>query len=307
MYPKYVISSNPDNLQKEMDMWRSIAIEAEYGDREVKGNLLTLSHHGPRSDNPVPCLRKNFFYDPEVVGFSHIDADSIGAAMAVAGIKPDDDYFWRGVAFVDVNGPHKIKGSDYDTPEFLDKMNAYWAFSEKNKVFPERDGSVKDITDEVLKHFEAITKICNNVPEMIEEGKKWAKEKSELNEKSLVDVADNGSVLLRESNSFVNHLYNTHDDKIVAKAVVAYNTERKSITLSFADKEFVSAVDILQSLYGKEAGGHDVIAGTPRNKQYSIEDAQKVFGVVADMFEPDFSTEDGKDISEKDKYPSMGM
>lgn len=30
-------------------------VEAEYGDDVVEGEILTLAHHGSRSNNPAPC------------------------------------------------------------------------------------------------------------------------------------------------------------------------------------------------------------------------------------------------------------
>jgi hypothetical protein len=78
------------------------------------------------------------------------------------------------------------------------------------------------------------------------------------------------TVLLRKSGSFVNNLY-MHDRKLYP-AVVGYNTNTKAITISFESSiPDVSAVEIVQFLWGTDAGGHTNIAGSPRGKEMSLD------------------------------------
>lgn len=87
-------------------------------------------------------------------------------------------------------------------------------------------------------------------------------------------------VLLRSSESFVNHLYTVNQD--THDAVVGYNTKTKAITLSFekGKNSRFSACEIMQEIFGELAGGHHGIAGTPRDKEYSINDAAMLARVV---------------------------
>ena len=137
-------------------------VEAEYGLTCVTGDMLTLAHHGPRSNRPCPCSMDNFpSMGIETVGISHVDLDTIGGLMAIMGIKPSKyDWvrdFWRVAAEVDTQGVHKLPTMDLGIcPDMvMDSLNAFYAFSEKEgRVSAPRDGSVVEI--DLSKHFSVL-------------------------------------------------------------------------------------------------------------------------------------------------------
>lgn len=267
-----ILSSNPESLAAAIDGRSSATVEAEYGNHLVAGSVVTLAHHGPRSSNPAPCLN-NEQYNVEIIGMSHIDLDAVGGVLSIQGRKPGPKSFWQIAAFVDVHGPHKLSQSganDFD----IECLHAYWAWAATNKIFPPRDGSVVDVSDIVSQHCDVLKLIFNQDADLLEAGEQFRQAGEALNRESF--ISNEKGVILRSSTSFANHLYNAPDGAI-GKAVIALNTERGNITLSFADPILgINAATVMQSVFGPEAGGRDVIAGTPRNKQYSLDDLKKV-------------------------------
>ena len=307
---KIIIANNAASLSAlNLDS----TVEAEYGDTVVIGSILTLAHHGPRSGRPCPCNLPNFpELGIETIGVSHIDLDTIGGILAIMGQKPTCfDWvrsFWRAAAEIDLMGVHKLPEIDLGgiaEDYVLDSLNAWWAFSEtEGRVFTPRDGSATEV--DLSRHFEVIKTLltqkhipcsggiddhehnvycgCPNwegyetwdSPErlaLIEAGRTWASAKARLDEESLVE--DLGNVLLRSSDQFTNHLYRA------AKSVVSFNTKTKSVTVSLSDPvKGVSCREVVQTLWGTEAGGHDGIAGSPRGKEMTFNDAVAAASVM---------------------------
>jgi hypothetical protein len=247
---KFFMSSNADNLRA---INPDVTIEAEYGDEVVEGRLGTMAHHGKRGMNPAPCLYVNGLYSKaESVGLSHIDLDTIGGCMAVLGIKPSVPDFWYIAAFVDVAGPHKI-GKVNTSEEVKLQLAAYWAWSKGHRVFAPKDGSVAEVTEQVMEACEAIEKILNGDEKLLQGGKEFAAGEDLLNKSSFVETF--GCTILRVSSDFCNHLYTTPDGKI-CDSVVSFNTMTGAITLSFSESdESRNACEIMQEHFGNLAGG----------------------------------------------------
>lgn len=258
-----LLSNSFVNLRESLNHFDSTAtVEAEFGDSVIEGTEVTLAHHGPRSRNLCPCL--NEFPDGvevEAVGISHFDLDTLGGILAIAGIKPEFPEFWEEAAFVDISGVHKLQNP---SPE----IQAWWAWSEQNKLFAARDGSVTDVTEFVERAAEVLNKILSGDPDLLEEGRMWAEGNKRLNQESFIEEAF--GVIVRVSPRFVNHIYTTPDGA-TSKAVVAYNTITGTITLSLADPiEGVNCHTIAQKLWGEQAGGHAGIAGSPRGMRMEL-------------------------------------
>jgi hypothetical protein len=250
-------------------------VEAEFGDEVVEGLRYTLAHHGPRAANPCPCLEDNHTsHVPGIIGISHVDLDTLGGILAILGIKPEDPDFWAAAAQVDIRGVHHL--SEITTDErVVEALNAYWAFSETHRVFAPRDGRVLDVTAEINEHAEALAAILGGDEALTGAGRWWAATKEELAKDSFVEVV--GGVVLRKSESFVNHLYDGN------QAVVAYNTTSMAITVSLADPiPGISCRALVQKLWGPEAGGHDGIAGSPRGREMAWSQAVEAVRVLAD-------------------------
>lgn len=258
----------------------SATVEAEYGSTLVEGSVLTMAHHGARAGQPAPCSYPNgCAKGVEFVGLSHVDLDSLGGCAAILGLKPENDSFWDLAEFVDLNGPHKLAESGASEKDVL-RLYAFWAWSKENRVFPPRDGSVADVTNEVIAGIEAITKILSDDSDMIYDGEKFRREEEALNKASFEEFLE--GVIVRSHDQFTNHLYNTPDGQ-AAKAVVAFNGSFDSITVSFADApNGISACEIVQKLWGKEAGGHKGIAGSPRGQAMDMDDLEECAQAVAE-------------------------
>jgi len=168
-----------------------------------------------------------------------------------------------------------------------ESLNAWWAFSEspKGRVFAPRDGSAVEV--DLSEHLRVLRTLLVPVPdqegkvswedparlELIEAGRQWAASKAQLDQDSLVQ--DLGSVLIRQSDQFVNHLYRQ------AQAVVSFNTKFESVTVSLADPiPGISCRDLVQGLWGPEAGGHAGIAGSPRGQAMTLADARELAAVT---------------------------
>ena len=120
--PSYVSKDDLNNLGIKVDA----TVEAEYGEKVLEGDKITLAHHVEKYKNcNAPCNRNvEKLKDGETIVISHIDLDTIGGCLALLGVKPEDEEFWKGAEFIDIKGNHHIK----ELPkEVEDKINAYSA------------------------------------------------------------------------------------------------------------------------------------------------------------------------------------
>lgn len=283
---KVLICSNPVNL-KAADP--HVTVEAEYGDMVVEGSVATFAHHGPRKDNPPPCINprtqahlshlrqiETAGGDGVVVGLSHFDLDALGGVMKILGPYGEDTQgimgefwkpFWELAAFVDVNGPHKADRKH----KAFSRLAAFWAWSGNNRVYPPRDGGVLDITEAFSKATKTVCYIIGGDANLLDAGIEFMVKEDALNKDSFLGIEN--EVITRDAPTFTNHLYGHPWDGSVAKAVVALNTKQKSVTVSLESPiDGISAKDVVQALWGEEAGGHDRIAGSPRNQEMTKAD-----------------------------------
>ena len=269
------ISSNPNNLAKFMAGYeRTATVEAEYGDRLIEGTILSLAHHGSRSDNPAPCNAVVEVNGVEAIGISHLDLDTVGGIAAILGTKPDMPSFWDLAAFVDVNGVHKLSEAGA-SDEDLGMLYGWYAWSAKNRYFPPRDGSVADATEFVQGAISAITAILDGDEGLLADGEAFKSNEAKVNKESFIEMAKYG-VIVRVSSAFVNHLYTSPSGE-VGEAVVSYNTVTGAVTVSYADAGPRSAVKVIQEAFPDKdedgnllAGGHAGIAGSPRGRRATL-------------------------------------
>lgn len=273
MSTRIFISSNPVSLTETLSTFTKTAtVEAEYGEICVDGSVATLAHHGPRADHPCPCIGQNLGIKVEAIGISHLDLDTLGGVLRVLGRKPEGHTrFWVVAAYVDTHGVHKLEqAAPALTPEIREKLNAFWAWSEGNRLFPPRDGSVMDATGFFEEAASVLERIFDGDSSILDAGRAWAEAKNTLEADSL--VSESNGVMLRQSAQFVNHLYGPE-----GLAVVAFNPDRGAVTVSLADPiEGISCCTIMQQIFGPTAGGHAGIAGTPRDQVFTLADAERV-------------------------------
>lgn len=273
---KFFLSSSPAKLQAHLAQFgRTATVEAEYGDEVVPGSVLTMAHHGPRAGQQCPCSYPNGCAENiEAVGLSHFDLDSFGGCLAILWTKPEAPGFWRLAEFVDLNGPHKISQSGA-SEEDLRRLYAFWAWSEKNRLSPPRDGSVAEVTDYINHSITVIQEIIGGKGGHLEAGDAFKAAGEKLNADTFVDASD--GAILRIGPSFVNHLYEAPDGEI-ARAVVGFNTLTGAVTVSFAEApQGKNARDIVQEVFGDQAGGHAGIAGSPRGVRASFDGLHRTY------------------------------
>lgn len=250
-------------------------VETEWGSEAVDSpNGPTLNHHQAAvaanggEPLPVPCNYENYNYDCDIVAVSHMDLDTLGGILAIQGRKPEATEFWNAAAFVDVTGPHAVVGTIYEGQHVA--LASYWATAPRLPRLEEGVDMV-DVTDIVEESVKILTSAISGHSAHV--GQTFLANLAELDESSFVKMV--GDVTLRSSNQFVNASYQR------SLCVVGYNTNFKSITLSFAEDCAFSASDLLQEVFGPEAGGHAGIGGTPREIEYTLDDAEAFAAVVA--------------------------
>ena len=313
---KIYIANNAQSLQA---IRPTHSIEAEFGNDVVEGRHVTLAHHGARAGNPCPCLEENHFPTKgDTIAISHVDLDTVGGLMAVMGCKPTNaPYFWRLAAAVDIRGLHKLPeikqeilddcvSTTYgmtlnssltrhneiscrrDLEAAEEMLNAYYAFSEAHRIFAPRKvdedpQSLKpvDVTDKVMEHVEAVTRILAGDEDMIEDGRSWARMKRELEAFSFVNRK--GGVVLRDSSEFTNHLYGEG-----GRCVVALTRRQPkgndAVTISLSDPiPGVNCGDVVKGLWGPGAGGKDVIGGSPYDRNMTMQDAEEAFAKMVEL------------------------
>lgn len=252
-------------------------VEAEYGDECLEGTMVTLAHHGPRSNNPAPCNTPDV---PELPPFatvvvSHIDLDTLGGIYALQGRKPEDYRFWEAAEMIDVKGAHHIHELDKD---IQDKLNAYYAYNDGQPR--QRYTEAIDVTKQIDDTYNVVNAIVDiNDPEhdkLITAGKEWA----QTREKEVKDqlVYENKDVRVFDTNGiFCAASYFSPNQNTICPATVTYNEKFKSITLAFEDGgKQLNAKEIVQELWGPEAGGREGIAGSPRNVEMTKNDLAKL-------------------------------
>ena len=252
-------------------------VEAEYGDECLEGTMVTLAHHGPRSNNPAPCNTPDI---PELPPFatvvvSHIDLDTLGGIYALQGRKPEDYRFWEAAEMIDVKGAHHIHELDKD---IQDKLNAYYAYNDGQPR--QRYTEAIDVTKQIDDTYNVVNAIVDiNDPEhdkLITAGKEWAQTREKEVEDQL--VYENKDVRVFDTNGiFCAASYFSPNQNTICPATVTYNEKFKSITLAFEDGgKQLNAKEIVQELWGPEAGGREGIAGSPRNVEMTKNDLAKL-------------------------------
>ena len=183
--------------------------------------------------------------------------------MALLDEKPEGYHqeFWDLAAHVDINGPHRIgewcaKVEATDPGKSLwavEQLYAFWAWAQEHRCFPPRDGSPENITTFVNQAMFALQAIFDGDQHMLADGRIFKQEEDKLNATSF--ISSQHGVILRASSGFTNHLYLSPVGEVNV-GVVAINESHGAVTVSLAENiEGVSCREIVQSLWGEEAGG----------------------------------------------------
>ncbi len=254
-------------------------VEAEYGVRVVRGEKSTLAHHSEEfAGNPAPCSVDTIVLkEDDIILVSHLDADTVGGCLSLMGKKPISENFWNAVAFVDINGPHNMHRLLYLQQDML---NAYWAWNYSQPRV--RYEGLTDVTNLVLDNIEIIEKIISYDPEIIQAGITWAEEIESAVESCLVFESDKIRTFKTDS-VFCSASYYSKQYQTAVPATVVMNRKMRAITIAFADGgKKHSAKKLVQSLWGDKAGGHDGIAGSPRNIELTDDELENYFVQAVD-------------------------
>jgi hypothetical protein len=270
-----------------------LSVEAEYGSVVVEGSIYTAAHHQKEGEytstnRPAPCNDANIPLVRGDVLVSHFDLDTVGGCMRAMGnyrTALDTEFagFWNLAEFVDLNGPHRLSESGASKKD-LSRLYAFWAWSQANlpRQFPADE--VVDVTEHVEAAGRAITEILGGHEPHIEAGHAMREAQADLNRVSFIEAV--AEVGIRTHAGFVNHLYTTPEGHPL-RAVVALNPEQGSVTVSLAEAvEGVSCRELVQALWGIEAGGHDGIAGSPRDQKMTEEDLRELGAAVVQALAP---------------------
>lgn len=263
----------------------SITVEAEYGATVIKGSRYTAAHHQPvgspfagrhvvEGGRPSPCNDTNIpqANEEDTLLASHLDLDSLGGLLrAIKGQNHplfSEVSFWNLAEFVDVTGPHKLHRSNANDVD-IRRLYAWWVWAKTGlpRITP---GQATDVTDIVENACVVLTAIFEGDPLFLLLGDTFRSALDDLNARTFVRLE--GDVIVRKAvaaGDFCNHLYHTPTGES-ARAVASLNTATGSVTISLqdSDSETVSCRDLLQTLWGMDAGGHKGIGGSPRGEVY---------------------------------------
>ena len=260
----------------------SATVEAEYGEKVIEGKQTTLAHHTDRyKNNPAPCNTPNIpiLADDSTIVISHLDLDTLGGIAALMGRKKDEPEFWKAAEFIDLNGPHNLFQLDEETRK---KYIAYQAYQANHRT--PRFTEITDVTDVVLDYLGIIDKVIDGDKSLIEEGMKWDKQTKGAIEECLVSENDNVRVFNSPNGVFCSASYYSEELGKVIPCTVTFNGKFKSITVAMADGgKQISAKELVQELWGNEAGGHSGIAGSPRGKEMTEEDLEKAAEMAIEL------------------------
>lgn len=285
-----------------------LTVEAEYGSVVIEGQRYTAAHHQPAGTKYAgthvggsrrsPCNDKSITPelvaheadDQHVILLSHVDLDSLaGCLRALCHPKgfwsnlsggfdlfaSDYDAFWAMVEHFDTQGIHKLARFN-PSPEDVERLYAFLAWSHAEIPRFSRD-KTSIITKHVYDAGWALKRIFEGDLELTEAGRAFRAGEQALNERTYVHI--DGKIIVRvahDKHDFCNHLYSTPTGG-EAIAIASLNHENQSVTISLADPiEGVSCRSIVQSLWGPEAGGHDGIAGSPRERKMDYGDLERI-------------------------------
>ena len=259
----------------------TLTVEAEYGSVVAEGSRYTAAHHqavGPfagrhivAGGRPSPCNDPNIpsVHGDEVVMISHLDLDTVGGVLRATLGQAHPIFrhrgFWELAEYLDVNGAHRLAAADADYDD-VRSIYAWWAWAKNGLPRFPRD-AVADATAAIDEAGAVLNRILVDLDAgLLLAGEAFRADEAALNARTF--VRREGDVIVRRAEvggDFCNHLY-TDPSGVPARAVVCLNTAFKAVTVSIADpeREAVSCRDLVQGLWGPEAGGHKGIGGGPR-------------------------------------------
>lgn len=263
----------------------TLTVEAEYGAFVCEGTKYTAAHHQPvgspyvgrhvePTGRPAPCNDQNIpvLSDGEVALISHLDLDTIGGLMRASGKYAssfsEKKEFWDLAEESDVKGVHMV---NEDNPYFICMKGIQKEIQTKRPNTPrDQNSDVTSFIEEISEYIEKALKTPQEGANF-QQGLDFVQSELDLNYATFQYMSPLALIIRRSKGDFCNHLY-SDPDGLRGVAVATYNEKWKSITLSLAEPhEGFSCADVVQELWGSEAGGHAGIAGSPRGQAMTEE------------------------------------
>lgn len=133
--------------------------------------------------------------------------------------------------------------------------------------------------------MEIIDKVIDGDKTLIQEGSKWSEETKKKIEDCLVFENDNVRVFNSPEGVFCSESYYSEKQGKVIPSTVTRNANLKSVTLAMADRgKRVSAKELVQQLWGNEAGGLRRIAGSPRGQEMTQKDIKQLVKIINEKY-----------------------
>lgn len=270
------------------------SVEAEYGSEIIEGDI-TLAHHIDKyKDNPAPCMQKiGKLDDSKNIIISHIDLDTLGGCAALMGLKHENEEFWSAVEYIDLNGPHHLNELEESIRNMIIAYNSYAAINHMDKV-----NDVVDVTSIIIDRINTINKILEGDTTLINEGIDFYRnEQLKINNCLLVENP-NIRVFYSKQGLFCSASYYSDNYKKIIPYIISYNGFYNSITVSSEDGgKLLSCKTLVQELWGSEAGGHNGIAGSPRNIVMTNDDFVMITKILNERLNNIYNTNYELDIN----------
>ena len=196
------------------------------------------------------------------------------------GRKKQDPKFWSVAEYIDLNGLHNLFQVEEEARK---KYTAYQAYQANHKN--SRVTEVTEVTDIVLEHLEIIDRVIDGDKTLIQEGIEWDEETKKKIEECLVFENDNVRVFNSPHGVFCSAAYYSQKQDKVIPCTVTRDGKLKCIIIAMSDGgKKISAKELVQELWGNEAGGHLGIAGSPRGQEMTEKDLQQLAELVNERF-----------------------
>jgi hypothetical protein len=227
-----------------------------------------FDHHGKWSSFPSPSNNPKIpvLGPDDTVEITHIDADTLLGLFRMAGAAmPKLDYDL--IEQVDLNGGSVVK--DKSNHSYLFMLGVH--LLARGLDFPRSEKKPQDVTQKVYEM------IRTPIEKYIELGRESQEASEKAFKERLVEKKGNVGFWVVDENDAFNPS-RPYDDGF--DCVVVYRKHFKSISIYCAptnDFEFGN-----RDVGGIEFAGHAKACGSPRGEDFALDDAKRVFEVVAD-------------------------
>ena len=254
-------------------------IEAEYGSTVVEGAKATYAHH-VQGYTTAPSLQANnsaitaedIMDSSNYILVSHIDLDVICGILSILNAYDVRDAVKEAVNFVDCNGQHNLFKEVSEEARRV--ILAYIGYASRNRCPQQED--ITEYVQELIQSF--FTQDNYEAGLALVEGRKKAASEyltAAVGNVALLDQPESSNIFGLNAEYII--------DDVEYDYIIVFNRKFGSITMSSKAgvKGEKNMATIMKAVFGEEAGGHKGIAGTPRGKSYSLEDATNLLDVVS--------------------------